>query len=101
MGWASSYIAKLKAGETISFRPRGNSMLPKIKSGDLVTVAPLAEDTVIERGDVVLCTVEGHQYLHFVSAVKDGRYQISNASGHPNGRTGRAQIHGKLVSVEP
>jgi hypothetical protein len=26
MGWASIYIARLRAGETVSFRPRGNSM---------------------------------------------------------------------------
>jgi hypothetical protein len=26
MSWATSYIAKLKLGETVSFRPRGNSM---------------------------------------------------------------------------
>lgn len=26
MGWATAYVAKLKAGETVSFRPRGGSM---------------------------------------------------------------------------
>jgi hypothetical protein len=32
MGWATGYIAKLQAGETVSFRPRGSSMVPKIGS---------------------------------------------------------------------
>jgi hypothetical protein len=31
MGWATSYIAKLKDGETITFRPRGHSMKGKIE----------------------------------------------------------------------
>ena len=35
MGWATGHIAKPKAGETVSFRPRGDSMLPKIHSGGL------------------------------------------------------------------
>ena len=30
MGWASGYIERLRAGETVSFRPRGHSMSPKI-----------------------------------------------------------------------
>lgn len=25
MGWATAYIARLKAGETVAFRPRGGS----------------------------------------------------------------------------
>ncbi len=27
MGWATNYINELKGGKTISFRPRGNSMV--------------------------------------------------------------------------
>jgi hypothetical protein len=41
MGWASHYIEKLRNGETVKFRPRGNSMQPKIESGQLCTVEPL------------------------------------------------------------
>jgi hypothetical protein len=40
MSWATSYIESLLAGETVSFRPRGNSMTGIIESGQLVTVAP-------------------------------------------------------------
>ena len=29
MGWASEYIARLQNGETVQFRPRGNSMKAK------------------------------------------------------------------------
>jgi hypothetical protein len=36
MGWANHYIEELKAGKTIQFRPRGNSMTGRISSGDLL-----------------------------------------------------------------
>lgn len=52
MGWASDYINKLKDGESVSFRPRGNSMTGKIESGQLCTVEPVDPDGV-EVGDIV------------------------------------------------
>src|SRR5262245_59703271 len=52
MGWASIYIAKLRAGETVSFRPRGNSMTGKIESGQLCTGAPVNVAT-LKVGDIV------------------------------------------------
>lgn len=41
MAWESGLVERLKKGETVQFRPHGNSMVPIIKSGQLVTVAPL------------------------------------------------------------
>lgn len=38
MGWASRYIQKLRAGETVSFRPHGQSMTGHIESGQLATI---------------------------------------------------------------
>ena len=38
MGWAINHIKKLQTGETIQFKPRGNSMKGKIDSGNRVTV---------------------------------------------------------------
>lgn len=101
MGWASSYIASLRAGLTVSFRPHGNSMQPRIESGQLCTVAPIAEGESVSPDDVVLCTVHGSQYLHRVSAVRGPQYQIANMRGHVNGWITRRQIHGRLVRVDP
>ena len=44
MGWANNYIVKLKNGEGVTFRPKGNSMQGKIESGDLCTVSPNIEE---------------------------------------------------------
>ena len=58
MGWASSYIEGLQRGETVSFRPRGNSMTPRIESGQLCTVEPV-DITDLKKGDIVLCRISG------------------------------------------
>lgn len=97
MGWAAGHIVKLKAGETVHFCPRGNSMTPKIISGQLCTVAPLDGNPV--KGDIVLCKVKGHEYLHNVLAVQGERYQIGNNKGRINGWVSRGAIFGKLIRV--
>lgn len=101
MGWATEYIEKLRKGETVSFRPRGNSMSPKIESGNLVTVGPVDTKT-LQMGDVVLCSVYGSQYLHIVKAIRgDGQFQIGNNKGRINGWASARQIYGRLLKVEP
>ena len=89
-------IEQLQAGITVGFRPVGNSMVPRIKSGQLVTFSP--DISNVEVGDIVLCKVNGNIMCHLVSAIQGGRYQISNNKGHVNGWT--KKIYGKVVSVE-
>lgn len=48
--WATYHIAALKEGKTIQFRPHGNSMTPKIESGQLVTVEPVTAPELLEVG---------------------------------------------------
>lgn len=101
MGWAQEHISKLVAGETVKFRPRGNSMTGKVNDGDLVTVEPITTTTKLEVGDAVLCRVSGNEYLHLIKAVgSDGRFQIGNNKGGINGWTSRSSVFGRLVSVE-
>ena len=65
MGWAAHHIDKLRAGETVSFRPRGGSMRGRIESGQLCAVAPI-DPARLAVGDIVLCRVRGNDYLHIV-----------------------------------
>ncbi len=74
-------------------------MTPRIHSGQLCTVAPV-DPTTLEKGDAVLCKVKGSEFVHLVSAIQDGRYQISNNHGHVNGWVGANGIYGKLIKVE-
>lgn len=100
MGWATHHIARLKEGQTVSFRPRGNSMSPKVESGQLCTVSPV-EVSDLRVGDVVLCKVGGAEYLHLVKAQQGDRFQIGNNRGRINGWVGAGSIYGRLVKVEP
>jgi hypothetical protein len=99
MGWATAYIAQLKAGETVQFRPRGNSMQGKIESGQLCTVEPV-EDTALAVGDIVLCKVNGREYLHLIKAIQGPRFQIGNNRGRINGWVGPNAIFGRCTQVE-
>lgn len=100
MGWAAHYIEKLKQGETVSFRPRGNSMTGKIESGQLCTVAPV-DPASLEVGDIVLCKVNGAEYLHLIKAIQGPRFQIGNNRGRINGWITERSIFGRCVRVEP
>lgn len=95
----------LAKGETVQFQPKGNSMAPKINSGDLVTVDPVENYGDIEKGDIVFCKVKGNYYVHLVQAVEQKmggwRFQISNSKGRTNGTIGSNAVFGKVVSVEP
>ena len=98
MGWAAHYIAKLKSGETVWFRPRGNSMSGKIESGQLCTVEPI-DPISVGVGDVVLCKVKGQEYLRLVKAIQGQRFQIGNNKGRINGWITANSIYGKCVSI--
>lgn len=100
MGWATAYIAKLKNGETVSFRPRGHSMKGKIESGQLCTVKPIANFAELEKGDIVLCKVNGNEYLHLIKAINGLRFQIGNNRGRINGWIGANGIFGKCIKIE-
>lgn len=99
MGWATSHIQKLKIGETVSFRPRGNSMQGKIESGQLCTVAPIVDFSNLQKGNIVLCKVNGAEYLHLVKAIQGARFQIGNSRGRINGWIGANSIFGKCIKV--
>jgi hypothetical protein len=100
MGWATNYIAQLQRGETVQFRPRGNSMAGKIESGQLCTVEPVGDPDELAVGDIVLCKVNGAQYLHLVKATQGPRFQIGNNRGRINGWITAKSIYGKCVRIE-
>jgi hypothetical protein len=100
MGWAIAYITRLKKGETVELRPRGDSMSGKIDSGQLCTVAPVEDFAALKKGDIVLCKVNGNEYLHLVKAVNGERFLIGNNRGRINGWIGANSIFGKCIRVE-
>ena len=93
MSWATHAIEKLKQQSVVSIHPRGNSMTPRIKSGQRCVIIPASVKSV-EKGDIVLCRVNGKDYLHLVKAKKQDRVLIGNNHGGVNGWTQR--VFGKM-----
>lgn len=93
MGWADNAILELRAGRAVTVTPRGNSMMPLIRSGESIRIVPISRAP--HRGDVVLCRVAGRQFLHKIKAIRDGRCLIENNHGHENGWA--SEIYGFAV----
>ena len=90
----------LQKGEECIVVGFGQSMTPKLKSGQPVRCVPVTDKTKLNKNDIVVCTVKGHYYLHKISAIKNNiRFQISNNHGHVNGWIGRKDIFGKVVEI--
>lgn len=90
----------LRQGEKCIVVGFGQSMTPILKSGQPVKVAPITENTILQKNDIVFCKVAGHFYLHKISAIKNNNtYQISNNHGHINGWISKNQIYGKVIEI--
>jgi len=74
-------------------------MSGKIESGQLCTVEP-ADVSTLRVGDIVLCKVNGTQYLHLIKAIQGSRFQIGNNKGRINGWVGANSIYGRCIRVE-
>ncbi|MFF1342333.1 GNAT family N-acetyltransferase [Streptomyces sp. NPDC058290] len=101
MGMLDALADRIGRGETVEFRPAGDSMAPLIHSRRRVRVAPV-DPALVEPGDIVLARVAGTVYLHLVSAVDAPRrrVQISNNRGRVNGWTGHDRVFGICLAVE-
>lgn len=100
--------AALMRGETITIKPRGNSMTPRIRSGQAVTVIPAIDEQgerrPIQMDDVVLCKVRGRLLLHKVTGIRYGgatntAYRISNNRGHVNGWARPENVYGIVTEA--
>lgn len=91
------YAQLLDSGQHVEFRPRGHSMTPLIRSGQLVHLEPA---NTITDGDIVLARVHGCLYLHLVTAIADNRIQISNNHGHINGWTSPDRVYGRVTTID-
>jgi hypothetical protein len=106
-------IAKLQAGETVTYRESGNSMRGLIGHRELITCEPITDYSAIKPGDglrsAVFCRVHGHYYTHLVKGVREhkredgtSRYEflIGNNRGGTNGWTPQEKVFGRVVKVE-
>lgn len=87
----------------MTFRPHGNSMEGKVKSGQLVTVEPVKDPSSLQVGDIVLVKVHGNVYFHLIKKVAVNgirKFLIGNNKGHENGWANENAVYGRCVKVE-
>lgn len=98
-----AYKARLRAGENVTRREAGNSMVPKIYSREEIEYCPVRGPDDVNEGDVVWCKVKGNHFTHLVKAKRregDGwRFQIGNNHGGVNGWIGIENIFGRAISA--
>ena len=75
----------------------GGSMEPILHSGKIFRFSLLQDDIKLNKNDIVFCKVNGHLYLHKITAINGERIQIGNNRGKINGWTNRKNIYGKFV----
>lgn len=89
-------------GIAIRFKAHGGSMVPFIRSGDVVTVSPVGEKPVL-LGEVVACRhpAGGGLVVHRVVGRKKGVFLIKgDGHGRVDGWVDRDQVLGRVVRVE-
>lgn len=96
MSWAIHAKQELAAGREVKVKVSGHSMEPRVRHRQEVLIRPM-NPAWIDKGDVVLVTVNGRDYLHLVSAVQKRQVQISNNKGHVNGWVPRSKVHGVAI----
>lgn len=92
---------RLQQGETVSFRPRGHSMSPHIRDGELVTVRPAGDGEELREAMIVLAKVHGTMYLHFIRAIDRKNRVLIGPQHHVNGWTTRDKVFGIFVKAGP
>lgn len=90
------YVRLLATGQPVEFRPRGSSMQPLIRSGQLVRLEPI--DFKVD--DIVLAHVHGQLFLHLVAAIEGNRVQVRNSHGRVNGWTTRDRVYGVCTAID-
>jgi signal peptidase I len=95
----------LRRGHSVRFRAKGGSMMPTIREGEAITVAPVAPDA-IRRGDVVLYRSGQGVTAHRVVSVEQPaggapRFVTrGDASGSCDEPVEEAAVLGSVVAVE-
>lgn len=103
MSRARFIVEQLENGKTIEkYKESGNSMLPKIRSRQPVTLEPI-KDVELKVKDIVFCKVKGNYYTHLITGIRNRNgsieYQISNNHGYVNGWIKKTNIFGIVTKI--
>lgn len=90
-------LERLQNGETFVTSEKGNSMYPKIKSGQQHKLEPATWENVT-HGDIVYCKIGRRFFTHLVLGKNDLKgCLIGNNKGNINGWT--KNVYGKVIEI--
>ena len=98
----------LLQGKSVQYKSGGNSLYPKVWSGDTCMYVPVKLGTPIIAGDIVFCQVQPYNrfFAHMVLRIdtpadpaEKPKYWIGNIEGRENGWCYREHIYGWLIEV--
>ena len=97
----------LQSGRSVQFRSSGNSLKPKVISGDVTMWEPVKDHSLLKVGDIVFCVVQptGRYYGHAIYSIaywngtKYWRISNLNEPPHINGWCYKEHIYGQLYEV--
>ena len=87
----------------MQFRGGGNSLAPRIRSGECCKYQPVSTHEDVKEKDIVFCQIKGRYWGHmvkkktFVGGEKEYEYTISNIHGWENGTIGLEHVYGKAI----
>merc|ERR1712187_35515 len=87
----AAWKTRLQRGEIVEFRGGGNSLMPKIRSGECCQYLPVTKHEDIKENDIVFCQIKGRYWGHRVKSITkvggedEKHYTISNMKGWENG----------------
>ena len=99
----AAWKARLQAGETVQFRGGGNSLAPRIRSGECCKYSPVLKHEDIKVKDIVFCQINGRYWGHmvkkktFVGGDDMYEYTISNIRGFEHGTCKLDHNYGKNI----
>ena len=97
----------LQSGRSVQFRSSGNSLKPKVISGDVTMWEPVTDHSLLQISDIVFCCTQpkGLFYGHAIRYIQESRgetyWWIGNLQNPPsdNGWCCKEHIYGQLYEV--
>ena len=91
----------LAQGKTIRLVCEGNSMLPRVKPGDVKFITPRFNVSDLRVHDIVLVQIGDKLLTHQILAIEENLFTIANQKGQIDAIVTADKILGVVIEVVP
>ena len=96
--WLKLILNELSQGRRVQLVGRGNSMYPKIKDGETITITPI-DNNELKINDIVFVRIAKKYLTHQILKIENGLMTISNIKGKIDGIVSVSSIYGIVTRV--